>query len=83
VGKSTSRLILGLRAWAAEGGRGGAALNADVYGPSQPRMLVLSRTPLLSPMKTILPMRNYGVTMMSLGPDDQRAIKASSGAVRC
>ena len=51
---------------AAEGRRVGL-LDADVYGPSQPRMLGVSGRPASPDGKTILPMRNHGVTMMSIG----------------
>ncbi len=45
----------------AEGRRVGL-LDADVYGPSQPRMLGVSGRPASPDGKTILPMRNHGVT---------------------
>tara|TARA_R110002072_G_scaffold246270_5_gene405521 strand:+ start:1502 stop:2569 length:1068 start_codon:yes stop_codon:yes gene_type:complete len=65
VGKSTVASNLAC-ALAAEGRRVGL-LDADVYGPSQPRMLGVSGRPASPDGKIILPMRNYGVTMMSLG----------------
>jgi ATP-binding protein involved in chromosome partitioning len=65
VGKSTVAANLAC-ALAAEGRRVGL-LDADVYGPSQPRMLGVSGRPASPDGKTILPMRNHGVTMMSLG----------------
>jgi ATP-binding protein involved in chromosome partitioning len=65
VGKSTVTSNLAC-ALAAEGRRVGL-LDADVYGPSQPRMLGISGRPASPDGKTILPMRNHGVTMMSLG----------------
>ncbi|AML52011.1 Mrp/NBP35 family ATP-binding protein [Falsihalocynthiibacter arcticus] len=65
VGKSTVASNLAC-ALAAEGRRVGL-LDADVYGPSQPRMLGVSGRPSSPDGKTILPMRNFGVTMMSLG----------------
>jgi ATP-binding protein involved in chromosome partitioning len=65
VGKSTVASNLAC-ALAAEGRRVGL-LDADVYGPSQPRMLGVSGRPASPDGKTILPMRNFGVTMMSLG----------------
>lgn len=57
-------------------------LDADVYGPSQPRMLGVSGRPASPDGKIILPLRNHGVTMMSIGlmvNEDQ----ASCGAARC
>jgi ATP-binding protein involved in chromosome partitioning len=65
VGKSTVSANLAC-ALAAEGRRVGL-LDADVYGPSQPRMLGVSGRPSSPDGKTILPMRNHGVTMMSIG----------------
>ena len=65
VGKSTVSANLAV-ALAAEGRRVGL-LDADVYGPSQPRMLGVSGRPASPDGKTILPLRNHGVTMMSLG----------------
>ncbi|MEP4194705.1 MAG: Mrp/NBP35 family ATP-binding protein [Aliishimia sp.] len=75
VGKSTVSANLAC-ALAAEGRRVGM-LDADVYGPSQPRMLGVSGRPSSPDGKTILPMRNYGVTMMSIGlmtNDDQAVV---------
>lgn len=65
VGKSTvaSNLACAL----AQQGRRVGLLDADVYGPSQPRMLGVSGRPASPDGKIILPMRNHGVTMMSIG----------------
>jgi len=65
VGKSTVSANLAC-ALAAEGRRVGL-LDADVYGPSQPRMLGVSGRPASPDGKIILPLRNHGVTMMSIG----------------
>jgi ATP-binding protein involved in chromosome partitioning len=65
VGKSTVSATLAT-ALAAEGRKVGL-LDADVYGPSQPRMLGVSGRPASPDGKTILPLRNHGVTLMSLG----------------
>ncbi|UWR44362.1 iron-sulfur cluster carrier protein ApbC [Phaeobacter inhibens] len=65
VGKSTVSANIAC-ALAAQGRRVGL-LDADVYGPSQPRMLGVSGRPASPDGKTILPMRNHGVTMMSIG----------------
>ena len=65
VGKSTVSSNLAC-ALAAEGKRVGL-LDADVYGPSQPRMLGVSGRPSSPDGKIIMPMRNHGVTMMSIG----------------
>ena len=65
VGKSTISANLAC-ALAAEGRRVGL-LDADVYGPSQPRMLGVSGRPSSPDGRIILPMRNHGVTMISIG----------------
>ncbi|MGR3622843.1 Mrp/NBP35 family ATP-binding protein [Pseudophaeobacter sp.] len=75
VGKSTVSANLAC-ALAAQGRRVGL-LDADVYGPSQPRMLGVSGRPASPDGKTILPLRNHGVTMMSIGlmtNDDQAVV---------
>lgn len=64
VGKSTVAANLAL-ALAAEGANVGV-LDADIYGPSQPRMLGLSGKP-DTDGKRIVPMRNHGVQVMSIG----------------
>ena len=65
VGKSTLSANLAV-ALAARGQRVGL-LDADVYGPSQPRMLGVSGRPSSPGNGIILPLRNHGVTVMSLG----------------
>jgi ATP-binding protein involved in chromosome partitioning len=65
VGKSTvsSNLAVAL----ARQGRRVGLLDADIYGPSQPRMMGVSQRPASPDGKTIIPLRAHGVTMMSLG----------------
>ena len=65
VGKSTVavNLALGL---AARGLRIGL-LDADIYGPSQPRMLGLGGRPHSPDGKVIDPMEGYGIKCMSMG----------------
>ena len=65
VGKST--VAANIACALAQAGRKVGLLDADVYGPSQPRMLGLSGRPASPDGKTILPLRNHGVTAMSLG----------------
>jgi ATP-binding protein involved in chromosome partitioning len=65
VGKSTVTANLAV-ALTAMGKRVGL-LDADVYGPSQPRMLGISGRPASPDGKIILPLRNHGVTAMSIG----------------
>lgn len=65
VGKSTTAVNLAV-ALAAAGRRVGL-LDADVYGPSQPRMLGVSDKEPLSDGDVIEPVVNYGVRLMSMG----------------
>jgi ATP-binding protein involved in chromosome partitioning len=65
VGKSTiaANLALGL---AANGLKVGV-LDADIYGPSMPRMLGISGRPQSRDGKILIPMKNYGLAAMSMG----------------
>ncbi len=65
VGKSTvtANLALALRAEGASVG----ILDADIYGPSQPRMLGLSGKPDSPDGQHIEPKRNHGIQAMSIG----------------
>lgn len=65
VGKSTVSSNLAV-ALAKEGRRVGL-LDADIYGPSQPRMMGVSKRPSSPDGKTIIPLKAHGVTMMSIG----------------
>ena len=65
VGKSTTSANLAL-ALASEGATVGL-LDADIYGPSQPRMMGLSGQPESIDGKSLEPMENYGVQTMSIG----------------
>ncbi|MCB1863294.1 MAG: iron-sulfur cluster carrier protein ApbC, partial [Gammaproteobacteria bacterium] len=65
VGKSTTAVNMAL-ALAAEGARVGI-LDADIYGPSQPRMLGVSGQPESKDGKSLEPMENYGLQAMSIG----------------
>jgi len=65
VGKSTTAVNLAL-ALAAEGARVGI-LDADIYGPSQPMMMGISGRPESVDGKSMEPMENYGVQVMSIG----------------
>ena len=75
VGKSTvaANLALGLKA----NGLSVGVLDADIYGPSMPRMLGLSGRPQTKDGKTLIPMENYGIKCMSMGflvPEDTAMI---------
>jgi len=75
VGKSTTATNLAL-ALAIRGLKVGV-LDADIYGPSQPRMLGISGKPQSPDGKTLTPMENYGVKCMSMGflvPEDSPMI---------
>jgi ATP-binding protein involved in chromosome partitioning len=65
VGKSTvsSNLAVAL----ARAGKAVGLLDADVYGPSQPRMFGLTARPASPDGKTIVPLKAHGVTVMSIG----------------
>ena len=65
VGKSTTAVNLAL-ALAAEGAQVGL-LDADIYGPSQPTMMGISRRPESEDGQTMEPLENYGVQVMSIG----------------
>ena len=65
VGKSTTAVNLAL-ALAAEGASVGL-LDADIYGPSQPMMMGIEGRPESSDGKTMDPMENHGVQVMSIG----------------
>ncbi|MFN3954748.1 MAG: Mrp/NBP35 family ATP-binding protein [Pararhodobacter sp.] len=65
VGKSTVSANLAV-ALAREGWRVGL-LDADIYGPSQPRMMGVSKRPASPDGKIIIPPVAHGVTMISIG----------------
>jgi ATP-binding protein involved in chromosome partitioning len=65
VGKSTTAVNLAL-ALAAEGAEVGV-LDADIYGPSIPRMLKLQGKPDSPDGHTIMPKRSHGLQAMSIG----------------
>ena len=74
VGKSTvsSNLAVAL----ARQGRRVGLLDADIYGPSQPRMMGLNKRPASPDGKIIEPLKAHGVTFMSIGLmlDDDKAV---------
>jgi ATP-binding protein involved in chromosome partitioning len=71
VGKSTvaANLALAMKA----NGLSVGVLDADIYGPSMPRMLGISGRPSSADGKILRPMENYGLKCMSIGflvPED-------------
>jgi len=65
VGKSTTAVNLAL-ALSAEGATVGI-LDADIYGPSQPRMLGVHQQPESSDGKSLEPLNSYHIQSMSIG----------------
>ena len=65
VGKSTVAANLAL-ALAAEGAKVGV-LDADIYGPSQPRMLGISGKPVSHDGETFEPLEGHGLQAISIG----------------
>jgi ATP-binding protein involved in chromosome partitioning len=75
VGKSTTavNLALALR----QKGLAVGLLDADIYGPSQPRMMGIQGRPQSPDGKTLIPLENHGLKVMSIGfmlPEEQPII---------
>jgi ATP-binding protein involved in chromosome partitioning len=71
VGKSTTAVNLALALKVLDLKVG--LLDADIYGPSQPRMMGISGKPSSPDGRRLMPMENYGVKVMSMGfmvPED-------------
>jgi ATP-binding protein involved in chromosome partitioning len=65
VGKSTTAVNLALGMLA--NGLKVGILDADIYGPSMPRLLKISGKPKQIEGRIIVPMENYGLKVMSMG----------------
>jgi ATP-binding protein involved in chromosome partitioning len=65
VGKST--VAVNLACALALLGRRTGLLDADVYGPSAPRMTGLDREPQITPERKLQPLEGWGLKMMSIG----------------
>ncbi len=65
VGKSTTAVNLALGLAAA--GHKVGILDADIYGPSMPRMMGITGEPSSTDGRSLNPMENYGVKCMSMG----------------
>ena len=75
VGKSTVSANLAVAL--ARQGRKVGLLDADIYGPSQPRMMGVSKRPASPDGQTIEPLHAHGVTLMSIGfmiPDGEAVV---------
>ncbi|TNE69060.1 MAG: iron-sulfur cluster carrier protein ApbC [Rhodobacteraceae bacterium] len=75
VGKSTVSANLAVAL--ARQGRKVGLLDADIYGPSQPRMMGINKRPASPDGQTIEPLHAHGVTLMSIGfmiPDGEAVV---------
>ncbi|XP_038159041.1 iron-sulfur protein NUBPL isoform X2 [Cyprinodon tularosa] len=67
VGKSTTAVNLALGIMAVDHSKTVGLLDADVYGPSIPKLMNLKGNPELSDDNRMIPLINYGVPCMSMG----------------
>uniref|UniRef100_F6Q9P5 Iron-sulfur cluster transfer protein NUBPL n=1 Tax=Ornithorhynchus anatinus TaxID=9258 RepID=F6Q9P5_ORNAN len=67
VGKSTTAVNLALALTANNSSKTVGLLDADVYGPSIPRMMNLKGNPELTESNLMRPLLNYGIACMSMG----------------
>ncbi|XP_056282472.1 iron-sulfur protein NUBPL isoform X2 [Pseudoliparis swirei] len=67
VGKSTTAVNLALGILANDPLKSVGLLDADVYGPSIPKLMNLKGNPELSDNNLMIPLVNYGVPCMSMG----------------
>jgi len=65
VGKSTFAVNLAVAM--SQLGKKVGILDADIYGPSVPRMMDISGKPEVSQNKKLIPLENYGIKCMSIG----------------
>ncbi|KAM9012818.1 LOW QUALITY PROTEIN: iron-sulfur cluster transfer protein NUBPL [Ara ararauna] len=67
VGKSTTAVNIALALVANDPTKEVGLLDADVYGPSVPKMMNLKGNPELTPKNLMRPLKNYGIACMSMG----------------
>ncbi|XP_028250526.1 iron-sulfur cluster transfer protein NUBPL isoform X3 [Parambassis ranga] len=67
VGKSTTAVNLALGLMANDRSKSVGLLDADVYGPSVPKLMNLRGNPELSDHNLMIPLTNYGLPCMSMG----------------
>ncbi|XP_075282793.1 iron-sulfur cluster transfer protein NUBPL isoform X2 [Opisthocomus hoazin] len=67
VGKSTTAVNLALALAANDSAKEVGLLDADIYGPSIPKMMNLKGNPELTPRNLMRPLKNYGIACMSMG----------------
>nr|XP_006116420.1 iron-sulfur protein NUBPL isoform X3 [Pelodiscus sinensis] len=67
VGKSTTAVNIALALAAHDSTKAVGLLDADIYGPSIPKMMNLKGYPELSPKNLMRPLKNYGIACMSMG----------------
>ncbi|XP_074765957.1 iron-sulfur cluster transfer protein NUBPL isoform X1 [Athene noctua] len=67
VGKSTTAVNIALALAANDSTKEVGLLDADIYGPSIPKMMNLKGNPELTQKNLMRPLKNYGITCMSMG----------------
>ncbi|KAM9289705.1 LOW QUALITY PROTEIN: iron-sulfur cluster transfer protein NUBPL [Cariama cristata] len=67
VGKSTTAVNIALALAANDSTKEVGLLDADIYGPSIPKMMNLKGNPELTPKNLMRPLKNYGIACMSMG----------------
>ncbi|XP_053139554.1 iron-sulfur protein NUBPL isoform X1 [Hemicordylus capensis] len=67
VGKSTTAVNVALALAVNDSTKAVGLLDADVYGPSIPKMMNLKGSPEVTPKNLMRPLVNYGIACMSMG----------------